>query len=210
LHLTFFRYSLLLLFCRCLMKIPSKLKQVFHFFRTFTVFSFWKKKFLEDYKRAMSMMNDEQFMRKAIELSVKNIDENGGPFGAVIVKDGKIIAQGVNRVTSSIDPTAHAEVTAIREASKKLGTFDLSGCVIYSSCEPCPMCLGAIYWARLDKLYYGNTKKDAKDIGFDDSFIYDEIELPKEKRKIPTIQILNKEALVAFEKWRKKEDKIEY
>jgi len=158
----------------------------------------------------MSMMNDEQFMRKAIELSVKNIDENGGPFGAVIVKDGKIIAHGVNRVTSNIDPTAHAEVNAIREASQKLGTFDLSGCVIYSSCEPCPMCLGAIYWARLDKLYYGNTKRDAKDIGFDDSFIYDEIELPKEKRKIPTIQILNKEALVAFEKWRTKEDKIEY
>jgi len=155
-------------------------------------------------------MNDEQFMRKAIELSVKNIDENGGPFGAVIVKDGKIIALGVNRVTSNIDPTAHAEVNAIREASQKLGTFDLSGCVIYSSCEPCPMCLGAIYWARLDKLYYGNTKKDAKDIGFDDSFIYEEIELPKEKRKIPTIQILNKEALVAFEKWRTKEDKIEY
>jgi guanine deaminase len=158
----------------------------------------------------MKMMNDEQFMRRAIELSVNNIDENGGPFGAVIVKDGKVIAQGVNRVTSNIDPTAHAEVNAIREASKKLGTFDLSGCVIYSSCEPCPMCLGAIYWARIDKLYYGNTKKDAKDIGFDDSFIYDEIELPKEKRKIPTIQILNNEALVAFEKWRKKEDKIEY
>ncbi len=156
------------------------------------------------------MMNDEQFMRKAIELSAKNIDENGGPFGAVIVKDGKIIAHGANRVTSNIDPTAHAEVNAIREASKKLGTFDLSGCVIYSSCEPCPMCLGAIYWARLNKLYYGNTKKDAKDIGFDDSFIYEELELPKEKRKIPTIQILNKEALVAFEKWRMKEDKIEY
>ena len=155
-------------------------------------------------------MTDENYMRKAIELSIKNIDENGGPFGAVIVKDGDIIAQGVNRVTSNIDPTAHAEVNAIREASKKLGTFDLSGCVIYSSCEPCPMCLGAIYWAHLDKLYYANTKQNAKDIGFDDSFIYEEIDLPKEKRKIPTIQILNQEALAAFEKWRTKDDKIEY
>jgi len=158
----------------------------------------------------MNKMNDEIYMRKAIELSLKNIDENGGPFGAVIVKDGEIIAQGVNRVTTNIDPTAHAEVNAIREASKKLGTFDLSGCVIYSSCEPCPMCLGAIYWAHLDKLYYANTKQNAKDIGFDDSFIYEEIELPKEKRKIPTIQILNQEALAAFEKWRNKEEKIEY
>lgn len=155
-------------------------------------------------------MNDEFFMRKAIELSIKNIDENGGPFGAVIVKDGEIIAKGVNRVTSNTDPTAHAEVNAIREASKKLGTFDLSGCVIYSSCEPCPMCLGAIYWAHLDKLFYANTKSDAKDIGFDDSFIYDEISLPKEKRKIPTIQISNDKALEAFEKWRKNENKIEY
>ncbi|MGE0087962.1 MAG: nucleoside deaminase [Bacteroidales bacterium] len=155
-------------------------------------------------------MNDEELMRKAIELSIKNIDENGGPFGAVIVKDGEIIARGVNRVTSSLDPTAHAEVNAIREASKKLSTFDLSGCVIYSSCEPCPMCLGAIYWAHLDKLFYANTKQNAKDIGFDDSFIYEEIELPKEKRKIPTIQILNQEAMVAFEKWRTKDDKIEY
>jgi len=158
----------------------------------------------------MNKMTDENYMRKAIELSIKNIDENGGPFGAVIVKDGDIIAQGVNRVTSNIDPTAHAEVNAIREASKKLGTFDLSGCVIYSSCEPCPMCLGAIYWAHLDKLYYANTKQNAKDIGFDDSFIYEEIDLPKEKRKIPTIQILNQEALAAFEKWRTKDDKIEY
>ncbi|OFX88391.1 MAG: tRNA-specific adenosine deaminase [Bacteroidetes bacterium GWF2_33_16] len=158
----------------------------------------------------MNKINDEFFMRKAIELSVNNIDENGGPFGAVIVKNGEIIAQGVNRVTKNIDPTAHAEVNAIREASQKLGTFDLSGCVLYSSCEPCPMCLGAIYWAHLDKLFYANTKVDAKNIGFDDSFIYEEIELPKEKRKIPTIQILNREAMAAFEKWRTKDDKIEY
>jgi len=154
--------------------------------------------------------NDEFFMKAAIELSVKNIDENGGPFGAVIVKNGEIIAHGVNRVTANNDPTAHAEVNAIREASKKLGTFDLSGCTIYSSCEPCPMCLGAIYWAHLDKLYYANTKQDAMAIGFDDSFIYDELDLPKEKRKIPTIQILNKEALEAFNKWRLNENKIEY
>jgi len=154
--------------------------------------------------------NDEFFMKAAIEFSVKNIDENGGPFGAVIVKNGEIIAHGVNRVTANNDPTAHAEVNAIREASKKLGTFDLSGCTIYSSCEPCPMCLGAIYWAHLDKLYYANTKQDAMAIGFDDSFIYDELDLPKEKRKIPTIQILNKEALEAFNKWRLNDNKIEY
>ena len=115
------------------------------------------------------MDKKNEFMREAIELSVKNIDNDGGPFGAVVVKDGEVVARGVNRVTASIDPTAHAEVSAIREAAKKLGTFDLSGCEIYSSCEPCPMCLGAIYWAHLDKLYYANTKLDAKNIGFDDS-----------------------------------------
>lgn len=158
----------------------------------------------------MMEKNDELNMKLAIELSIKNIDENGGPFGAVIVKDGQIIARGVNRVTSNNDPTAHAEVNAIREASKKLGTFDLSGCTIYSSCEPCPMCLGAIYWAHIDKLYYANTKQDAKAIGFDDSFIYDELDLPKEKRKIPTIQLLHDEALEAFNKWRLKDNKIEY
>lgn len=154
--------------------------------------------------------NCEGYMREAIDLSINNIDNDGGPFGAVIVKDGKIIARGVNRVTSNIDPTAHAEVNAIREASKSLGTFDLSGCEIYSSCEPCPMCLGAIYWARLDKLYFANTKQDAKDIEFDDSFIYEELDLPIEKRKIPTIQMLREEALAAFNKWKNKEDKIEY
>lgn len=154
--------------------------------------------------------NHEEFMREAISLSVKNIDENGGPFGAIIVKDGEVIARGVNRVTSNTDPTAHAEVNAIRQAAAKLGTFDLQGCEIYSSCEPCPMCLGAIYWAHLDKLYYANTKQDAKDIDFDDSFIYEELDLPIEKRKIPTIQILRAEALEAFKKWQNKEDKIEY
>ncbi|MBI9055307.1 MAG: nucleoside deaminase [Bacteroidales bacterium] len=149
-------------------------------------------------------------MNEAIKLSINNIDNDGGPFGAVIVKDGKVIARGVNRVTSNIDPTAHAEVNAIREASKVLGTFDLSGCEIYSSCEPCPMCLGAIYWARLDKLFFANTKQDAKEIEFDDSFIYEELDLPIEKRKIPTKQMMREEALAAFNKWKNKEDKIEY
>lgn len=154
--------------------------------------------------------NHEEFMREAINISAKNVDENGGPFGAVIVKDGKVIARGVNKVTFNNDPTAHAEVNAIREAASKLGTFDLKGCEIYSSCEPCPMCLGAIYWAHLDKLYFANTKQDATDIDFDDSFIYEELDLPFEKRKIPTKQILREEAIVAFHKWRDKTDKIIY
>ena len=156
------------------------------------------------------MDTNKKFIRKAIALSIQNIKNGGGPFGAVIVKDGKIIATGVNRVTANTDPTAHAEVTAIRKASKKLGTFDLSGCDIYTSCEPCPMCLGAVYWAHLDKMYYGNTKTDAKNIGFDDSFIYDEIELKPEKRKLISTQLLQNEAIVAFEKWVKAVDKVEY
>lgn len=152
----------------------------------------------------------KKYMRKAIQLSIKNIENGGGPFGAVIIKDGKIIATGVNRVTANNDPTAHAEVTAIRKAAKKLGTFDLSGCEIYTSCEPCPMCLGAIYWAHLDKIYYGNSKQDAKKIGFDDSFIYDEIELKPENRKIETNRLLPEEAIKAFESWEEKDDKVEY
>lgn len=156
------------------------------------------------------MSKNPKFMRRAIALSIENIEKGGGPFGAVIVKDGKIVATGVNRVTSNNDPTAHAEVTAIRKAAKKLGTFDLSGCEIYTSCEPCPMCLGAVYWARLDKMYYGNTKTDAKNIGFDDSFIYDEIELKPEERKVETTRMLGEEAIKAFETWTGKEDKIEY
>ena len=149
-------------------------------------------------------------MREAIDLSIRNIDNDGGPFGAVIVKDGKIIARGVNRVTASVDPTAHAEVSAIREAAKVLGTFDLSGCEIYSSCEPCPMCLGAIYWAHLDKLYYGNNKTDAKNIGFDDSFIYDELERRPEDRRLKAQPMMREEALEAFRKWENKTDKTEY
>ncbi len=156
------------------------------------------------------MEYNNKFMRKAIALSIENIKNGGGPFGAVIVKDGKIIATGVNRVTANTDPTAHAEVNAIRKASKKLGTFDLAGCDIYTSCEPCPMCLGAVYWAHIDKMYYGNTKSDAKNIGFDDSFIYDEIELKPENRKLESTQLLHNESIVAFENWVKAEDKIEY
>ena len=155
-------------------------------------------------------MTKEELMRKAIELSRKNVANGGGPFGAVIAKDGEIVATGVNRVTASCDPTANAEVSASRSAASKLGTFNLSGYEIYTSCEPCPMCLGAIYWARLDKMYYGNNKTDAKNIGFDDSFIYDELELKPENRKLPSEVLLHDEAIKAFEKKKKKEDKIEY
>lgn len=150
------------------------------------------------------------FMREAIRLSIENVKNGGGPFGAVIVKDDEIIATGVNRVTSQHDPTAHAEVSAIRAACSKLNIFDLSGCEIYTSCEPCPMCLGAIYWAHLDKLYYANTKDDAKDIGFDDAFIYEEMDLPIEKRKLPYRSLLRNEAIEAFNMWKDKSDKIKY
>ncbi|MFT3994954.1 MAG: nucleoside deaminase [Dysgonomonas sp.] len=149
-------------------------------------------------------------MLKAIAWAEKSIEKGGGPFGAVIVKDGKIVAQGHNCVTINNDPTAHAEVTVIRKACKKMKTFDLSGCEIYTSCEPCPMCLSAIYWAHIDKIYYGCTKADAKDIDFDDSFIYDQIDLKPEKRSIPATQILHQEALQAFRVWESKEDKVEY
>lgn len=149
-------------------------------------------------------------MQRAIQLSIGNIDKGGGPFGAVIVKDGEIIAESVNSVTLDNDPTAHAEVNAIRMAGKKLGTFDLSGCQIYSSCEPCPMCLGAIYWAKLDKLYFGNTKSDADKIGFSDEFIYKEFEKSINERQLKTEQILQEEAIAAFKIWNQSENKIEY
>ena len=149
-------------------------------------------------------------MREAIRLSEENVENGGGPFGAVIARDGEIVATGVNRVTANCDPTAHAEVSAIREACRKLGTFDLAGYEIFSSCEPCPMCLGAIYWAHLDKLYFGNNKTDANNIGFDDSFIYDELELPREKRKLPAEPMMSDVAFHAFRMWMDKDDKIEY
>lgn len=155
-------------------------------------------------------MTQEELMRKAVNLAEENVGNGGGPFGAVIARDGKIIATGVNRVTDEHDPTAHAEVSAIRAACKELGTFDLSGCEIYTSCEPCPMCLGAIYWSHIDKMYYGNNKADAQRIGFDDSFIYDEIALSPEDRKLASERMLPEEAAKAFELWMKKEDKIEY
>ena len=155
-------------------------------------------------------MTKEELMRKAIALSVENVAQGGGPFGAVIARDGEIVATGVNRVTANCDPTAHAEVSAIRAAAQKLGTFDLSGCEIYTSCEPCPMCLGAIYWAHLDKMYYGNNKKDAAAIGFDDAFIYDELDLNIADRKLQAEVLLSEEAKQAFDDWSAKKDKIEY
>jgi len=155
-------------------------------------------------------MEKKDYMRKAIELSIKNMERGGGPFGAVIVKDGEIIAASANSVTIDNDPTAHAEVNAIREATKKLGTFDLSGCEIYSSCEPCQMCLGAIYWAKIDSLYFGNTKKDADDIGFSDNFIYEEIDKDYQHRNLKTQTMMRDEAIEAFNIWKNKEDKIEY
>ena len=149
-------------------------------------------------------------MKEAIRLSVENVEKGGGPFGAVIVKNDEIISKGANAVIQTNDPTAHAEVIAIRDAAKKLNSFDLTGCTIYTSCEPCPMCLGAIYWAHIDEIYFGNTKVDAKNIGFDDSFIYDEIEKTYAKRKIKTTQLMSQEALEAFMAWQEKEDKINY
>lgn len=160
---------------------------------------------------AVTQKENEKFMRMAIALSEQNVTHSlGGPFGAVIVKDGKLISKSANKVTASNDPTAHAEVSAIRIACRKLKTFDLSGCTIYASCEPCPMCLGAIYWSRIDRLYFANTKRDAAEIGFDDQFIYDEIDLTMDKRKLPTIQILRAEAQLAFKHWSESGMKIEY
>lgn len=153
---------------------------------------------------------DIRFMRRAVALSIENVRNGGGPFGAVIVKDGEIIAEGVNRVTANNDPTAHAEVTAIRAACAKLKTFQLDGCVVYTSCEPCPMCLSAIYWAGISKIYYGNTKKDADAINFGDDFIYEEIAKPYAARRIPMMQFLRDEALAAFRAWEENPDKIEY
>jgi guanine deaminase len=155
-------------------------------------------------------MTNEELMRRAIELSENSVRNGGGPFGAVIAKDGEIVAEGSNKVTIDNDPTAHAEVCTIRNACQKLGTFDLSGCVIYTSCEPCPMCFGAIYWAHLDKIYYANDRKDAGKIGFDDDFIYEEIALEPQYRKKPSEILLRNEAINVFKMWTLKDDKNEY
>ncbi len=154
---------------------------------------------------------DNPFMARAIQLSIDNVLRGrGGPFGAAVVKGNVIIGEGVNQVTSTNDPTAHAEVLAIRESCKKLGVFALEGCEIYTSCEPCPMCLGAIYWARLSRVYFANTAADASNFGFNDSLIYREISQPHSLRKIPMIQLMREEALAAFRAWKDKPDKIEY
>jgi len=153
----------------------------------------------------------KSFMARAIQLSLENVlSGQGGPFGAVIVKDGSVVAEGVNCVTSRNDPTAHAEVIAIREACSKLGTFRLKDCEMYTSCEPCPMCLGAIYWAHLARVYFGNVAADASQIGFDDSSIYREFTQPVSARKIPMIQMMREEALAAFQAWQDKSNKITY
>ena len=150
-------------------------------------------------------------MFEAIELSIRNVrDGKGGPFAAIVVKDGRVIARGANVVTSTSDPTAHAEIVAIREACKAVKSFQLDGCEIYTSCEPCPMCMGAIYWARPAKVYFGTTREDAAKIGFDDSLIYHEMTKPVSKRKIPMIQCMREEALAAFREWQEKADKIVY
>ena len=152
-----------------------------------------------------------KFMAEAIKLSLEVMRANkGGPFGAVVVKDSVVIARGFNRVTSTNDPTAHAEVVAIRKACQKLKTFQLTGCELYTSCEPCLMCLGAIYWARPDKVYYANTKEDAAKVGFDDHFIYQELEKPLDKRKLPIKQMMREEALRVFREWEEKTDKVQY
>jgi len=154
---------------------------------------------------------DNPFMARAIQLSVDNVlSGRGGPFGAVIVKNGSIVAEGVNRVTSTNDPTAHAEVVAIREACVKLGSFELHKCEIYTSCEPCPMCLGAIYWARLARIYFGNVAADASKIGFDDSFIYQEFSQALPQRSIPMVPMMREQALEAFRAWQEKPNKIPY
>ena len=153
---------------------------------------------------------DKTFMREAIRLADESVQNGGGPFGAVIVRNGEIVAGSANSVTRDNDPTAHAEVNTIRQACRKLGTFDLSDCVIYTSCEPCPMCLGAIYWAHISRIYYGNTKKDAADIDFADDFIYKELEQHKEARVVPAIPLLRNEALKTFRAWEEKQDKLEY
>ena len=155
-------------------------------------------------------MSENKFMQMAIELSKESVAKGGGPFGAVIVRNGEVVATGSNSVTILNDPTAHAEVSAIRAACAKVGNFNLKGCEIYSSCEPCPMCLSAIYWAGIEKIYYANTRGDAAAIGFDDAFIYDQIPLAPTERTVPSLPLMRSEGLEAFRMWEAKEDKVEY
>jgi len=153
----------------------------------------------------------EQFLREAVEMSFRDPGGPfGGPFGAVIVRDGEIVGRGCNRVTVDNDPTAHAEIVAIRDACRRLGTFSLAGCEIYSSCEPCPMCLAAIYWARLDRLYYAATRDDAAAAGFDDAVVYDELARPSHQRSLPAVQMLRDEAWAALQAWAESEDRVAY
>ena len=167
--------------------------------------------FLEYISTKKMSNQDQEFIRRAIQLAKEGMDKNaGGPFGAVIVRNGKIVAEGYNKVTSTNDPTAHAEVTAIRNACKELKTFQLDDCILYTSCEPCPMCLGAIYWARFKKVFYALEQTDAATIGFDDQFIYDEIDKSKDARKIPFQQIGREEALPVFQEWDQKENRTDY
>ncbi|MBP1540560.1 MAG: nucleoside deaminase [Prevotella sp.] len=153
---------------------------------------------------------DREFMREAIQLANESVKNGGGPFGAVVVKDGKVVAGSSNSVTIDNDPTAHAEVNTIRKACSKLGTFDLSGCTIYTSCEPCPMCLGAIYWSRIGRIFYGNNRKDARAIDFADDFIYEELDKPMDERTVPIIPLLRDEAMESFRMWSEKTDKTAY
>ena len=156
-------------------------------------------------------MTPETFMRRAIELSLDNVRAGrGGPFAAIVVKDGRVVGEGTNLVTSTNDPTAHAEVVAIREACAALGTFDLGGCDVFTTCEPCPMCLGAIYWARPARVFFGNSAADAAAIGFDDAEIYEQLAVPHAQRRIPMVQVMRDEALRAFRAWREKGDRVEY
>ena len=151
-----------------------------------------------------------RFMSRAIELSIESVKSGGGPFGSVIIKNNEIISEGMNRVTKNNDPTAHGEIVAIRNACKNLNDFSLKGCELYTSCEPCPMCLSAIYWSRIDKIYYANTRDDAKKIDFDDSLIYSELAKKIKKRKIPTTQLMRNEALQGFKLWKNTENKVKY
>lgn len=153
---------------------------------------------------------DRRFMQMAIDLSIENVSKGGGPFGAVIVRDGEVVSIGTNRVTANNDPTAHAEICAIREACRRLQVFKLTDCVCYTSCEPCPMCLSALYWAGVRGIYFGNTKADADSIGFGDEFIYREIEKPNQYRSIPMCGMMRDEAMAAFRAWELKDDRIEY